>query len=155
MNGNQQIIDQLNLRLVEELTTGNVQYKNNRSVFAIWEYNKLVEYIDERISDEARHYEMILNRIRFLGGIPVVGKLNEVLTGGDVVQIHENDHVAELDAIKKYNETIKLCSALGDNGTRVMLESILADEEDHARDLEAQLIQLKQMGIQNYLSAKI
>jgi bacterioferritin len=154
MNGNPQIIDQLNLRLVEENTAIN-QYKNNRSVFAIWGYSQLVEYIDERIADETKHYGLILDRVRFLGGIPVVGKLNEVLTGGDVVQIHENDHIAELDAISRYNETIKLCSALGDNGTRVMLESILADEEDHARDLEAQLIQLKQMGIQNYLSAKI
>ena len=154
MIGNQQIIDQLNLRLVEEFTAIN-QYKNNRSLFAIWEYSQLVEYIDERIADETKHYELVLDRIRFLNGISIVGKLNAVETAGDVLAIMNIDHTAELDAIKRYNETIKLCVALGDNGTRVMLENILVDEEDHCRDLEAQIIQLKQIGVQNYLSAKI
>jgi bacterioferritin len=44
---------------------------------------------------------------------------------------------------------------LGDNGTREMLESILKDEEDHIDWIEAQLDQIKQMGIQVYLSEQI
>ena len=55
MIGNQQIIDLLNQRLIEEFTA-ICQYKNNRSLFAIWEYSQLVEYIDERIADETKHY---------------------------------------------------------------------------------------------------
>jgi bacterioferritin len=42
-------------------------------------------------------------------------------------------------------------SALCDNGTRELLESILKDEEDHIDWIEAQLDQIKQMGIRNYL----
>ncbi len=37
-----------------------------------------------------------------------------------------------------------------DNGTRELSESILTDEEKHIDWLEAQLDQIRQMGIQNY-----
>lgn len=154
MKGNQQIIDQLNLRLVEELTAIN-QYKNNLSLFVLWGYEKLAEYIKERIEDEQKHYNKLLDRIRFLGGMPIVGKLNEVKTGQDISKIHENDLVSEIDAVQKYNETIHLCVALGDNGTRLIIEEILKDEEEHINDLEKQLIEIKQIGTQNFLSTKI
>lgn len=154
MQGNQQIIDQLNLRLVEELTAIN-QYKNNRSLFSIWGYSQLVTYIDERIDDEQQHFDKLIERIRFLDGIPIVGMIGEVFSGGDVKQMHLFDRASELDAIKKYNETINLCNSLGDNGTIMALESILVDEEDHIRDLDAQLIQIGQITLQNYLSAKL
>jgi bacterioferritin len=65
--------------------------------------------------------------------------------------MHLNDHAAEADAIKNYNESIKLAVEVGDNGTRELLEKILHEEEDHIDLLEAQLDQIKQMGIQNYL----
>ncbi len=50
---------------------------------------------------------------------------------------------------------IRLAVEVGDNGTREMLEGILKDEEDHIDWIEAQLDQIKQMGIQVYLSEKI
>jgi bacterioferritin len=44
---------------------------------------------------------------------------------------------------------------VGDNGTRAILESILGDEEAHVDWLEAQLDQIQQMGIQDYLGQQI
>jgi len=44
---------------------------------------------------------------------------------------------------------------LGDNNTKVLLESILKDEEDHIDWIEAQQDQIKQMGIENYLEGQI
>ncbi len=54
-------------------------------------------------------------------------------------------------AIQGYNESIRLAVEFGDNGSRELLESILREEEDHIDILEAQLEQIKQMGVQNYL----
>ena len=154
MNGNPQIISALNDRLIQEIT-GIEQYVTHRAILAVWEYPKLVEYIGERIADERKHYDMLAERIRFFYGVPIVGELNSVSVGYDILTIHDFDLTAELDAIQKYNETIQLCISLGDSGTRRILESILSDEEDHARDLKAQLTQIAQMTVQNYLSAKL
>jgi bacterioferritin len=44
---------------------------------------------------------------------------------------------------------------MSDNGTREMLEAILKDEEAHIDWIEAQFDQVKQMGLQVYLSEQI
>jgi bacterioferritin len=62
---------------------------------------------------------------------------------------------AETDAIRAYNAGIRQAVELGDNGTRELLEAILKDEEDHLDWLEAQLDQIEQMGIQNYLVEQV
>ena len=64
---------------------------------------------------------------------------------------HANDHAAEVTAIAHYNAGIKLAVELADNGTRELLESILKDEEGHIDWIEAQLGQIEQMSLQNYL----
>ena len=66
--------------------------------------------------------------------------------------MHKNDRQAEEAAIRDYNADIGLAAELGDNGTRDLLQSILTDEEDHLDWLETQLDQIKQMGIQIYLT---
>ncbi len=66
-----------------------------------------------------------------------------------------NDWAAEDAAIKAYNEGIRLATEIGDNGAREFLEAILIAEEDHIDWIEAQLDQIKQMGIQSYLVEQI
>ena len=43
----------------------------------------------------------------------------------------------------------------GDNGTRALLEDILKGEEEHIDWLEAQLHQIEEIGVQNYLAQQI
>jgi bacterioferritin len=57
--------------------------------------------------------------------------------------------------VKGYNESVRLAAELGDNGSRELFESILKDEELHLDELEAQLDQIGQMGIENYLAEQI
>ena len=58
-------------------------------------------------------------------------------------------------AIKAYNDGIRLCLELGDNGSRELIEDNLEDEEEHLDWLETQLDQVNQMGLQNYLLAQV
>jgi bacterioferritin len=81
--------------------------------------------------------------------------LNKVHIGSEVPKFHENDRNAEEAAIRGYNESIRLAVEVGDNGSRELLESILREEEDHIDLIEAQLDQIRQMGVQNYLVEQI
>jgi len=150
MKGNERIIDTLNMLLADELTAIN-QYMVHSEMCANWGYEKLHKGAEKRAIDEMKHAEKLIGRILFLEGMPVVSKLNKINIGSDIAAEHKNDWAAEEGAVRAYNEGIRLAVEVGDNGTRELLESILKDEEDHIDWLEAQLDQIKQMGIQNYL----
>ena len=150
MKGNPKIIKQLNARLSDELTAVN-QYIVHAEICENWGYEKLHGTIKKRAIDEMKHAEKLIARILFLEGQPLVSDLNKITIGSDVTKQHKNDWDAENGAIRDYNADIRLAVELGDNGTRELLESILKDEEDHIDWIEAQLDQINQMGIQNYL----
>ena len=76
-----------------------------------------------------------------------MSNLNDIHIGSAFVpQMHSNDLAAEIDSVKAYNQSIRVCVEAGDDGTKEMLESILGDEEDHVDWLEAQLTQIDQVG---------
>ena len=154
MKGNEKIVEQLNARLGEELTAVN-QYFVHAEMCDNWKYGRLHEMIRKRAIVEMKHAEKLIERILFLEGKPIVSKLNAVAIGADVPEMHKNDLGAEHTADRAYNETIRLAVEVQDNGTKDILESILADEEGHIDELEAQLDQIKQVGVQIYLAEQI
>jgi bacterioferritin len=154
MKGNKKIIECLNALLADELTAIN-QYMVHSEMCANWGYERLHEAIEKRAITEMKHAEKLIERILFLDGIPVVSKLNKIEIGSDVKAQFENDLDAERMAVQAYNEGIQLAVESGDNGTRALLESILTDEEDHVDWLEAQLDQIEQIGIENYLTEQM
>ncbi len=150
MKGNERVIEQLNVRLAEELTATN-QYMVHAEMCENWGYKRLYAAIRERAINEMKHAEKLIERILFLEGRPIVSRLDPIHIGGEIPKMHQFDHALEETAIRGYNESIKLAVELGDNGTRELLQSILDQEESHIDDIEAQLDQIAQMGVQNYL----
>ena len=154
MKGNDKVIDKLNFLLADELTAVS-QYMVHSEMCANWGYEALAGKIEKRAIEEMKHAEKHIARILFLEGRPIVSKLNEMHIGAEVPAMMMDDHNAEKGAIAAYNEAIKLAADLGDNGTREMLEDILQDEEAHIDWIEAQLDQISQMGLQNYLTEQL
>jgi bacterioferritin len=154
MKGNEKIIDKLNFLLADELTAVS-QYMVHAEMCANWGYKELAETIEKRAIEEMKHAEKHIERLLFLEGKPVVSNLNPMHIGEVVEAQLKNDWEAEHGAIQAYNDAIKLAVEVGDNGTREMLGGILKDEENHIDWIEAQLDQIKQMGIQVYLSEQI
>lgn len=154
MKGNEKIIEHLNARLAEELTAIN-QYFVHAEMCENWNYKRLEEVIEKRAIAEMRHAEKLIARILFLEGKPIVSNLNEIRIGDEVPKMHEHDHWSEEGAIQGYNESIRLAAELGDNDTKVLLESILKEETEHIDWIEAQMDQINQVGVQNYLAQQI
>lgn len=154
MKGNEKIINLLNDLLADELTAIS-QYMVHSEMCDNWDYHKLHEVIEKRAIDEMKHAEKLIGRILFLEGQPVVSELNKIRIGATVEAQLKHDLEAEAGAIKAYNDGIRLCLELGDNGTRELIDGNLHDEEEHLDWLEAQLDQVNQMNLQNYLLGQI
>jgi bacterioferritin len=154
MKGNEKIIALLNEFLADELTAIS-QYMVHSEMCANWGYEKLHEATEKRAIGEMKHAEKLIGRILFLEGQPVVNQLNKINIGATVEAQLKYDLEAEAGAIKAYNEGIRLCLELGDNGSRELIDANLHDEEEHLDWLEAQLDQINQMGMQNYLLAQL
>lgn len=151
MKGDPKVIKQLNARLADELAAIN-QYMVHAEMCENWGYKRLHEAVQKRAIDEMKHAEKLIARILFLEGTPVVSQLSKIQIGSDVAKQYDNDLKAELAAVKDYNTDIRLAAEASDHGTRELLISILKDEEVHIDWLETQLEQIKQMGIQIYLT---
>jgi bacterioferritin len=66
-----------------------------------------------------------------------------------------SDHNFEVDAIKSYNNAIKVCGDAKDFATRELLENILKDEDAHIDGIEEIQDQIKQMGLGIFLSIQV
>ena len=104
------------------------------------------EQFAEHAKDERKHMLAAAERIDQLGGVPnfdpeglASRAATEYGAGGNLVQMVKDNLVAERLVIEHYRELIRHF-ADKDPTTRVMLEGILAEEEDHATDMHDLLV---------------
>lgn len=153
MKGDPKLIETLNSLLADELTAIN-QYMVHSEMCASWGYEKLHKTIEKRAIDEMKHAESLIGRIIFLEGTPIVSELKKMFIGDEVPKMMEFDRKSELDAIKAYNEAIKLAGEIGDFATRELLEKILQDEDRHIDEIEELIDQIKQMTLPIFLTTQ-
>lgn len=154
MKGDAKVIKLLNQVLKAELTAIN-QYFLHAEMCHNWRYEKLYGFIRKESIDEMKHAEALMERILYLEGTPNMTDYFKINIGPTVEQQFKNDLQLEYEAVDRLNEGIKACVAVGDNGSRELLEKILVDEEGHVDWLEAQLHAIEEMGIQNYLAQQL
>lgn len=153
MKGNPKVIEALNEVLKAEITAIN-QYFVHAKMCENWGYHSLYEFNEKNSIEEMKHAEKLLERMLYLEGIPKMEK-DKLNIGTTVKEQLENDYALEKAAIQRLQQSITLCDGLGDAGSSDLLEHILLDEENHANDQEAYLQEIKDMGIENFLSTKI
>ena len=154
MKGDPKVIEVLNEVLTAELTAVN-QYFIHAKMCMDWGYTELANYTRAESIDEMRHAELCIDRILFLEGVPNMQRYFKINIGANVKEQFENDIALEYDAVKRCNEGVKVCVEAGDNTSRQLIETILADEEHHIDWLEAQLGLIKSLSLETYLSQKL
>src|SRR5215467_3766411 len=138
MQGDPQVLEALNRALTVELTAIN-QYFCQAKMCKNWGFQKLAKKHYHESLGEMKHAEILIDRILFLEGVPEIARYDVIRVGTDVKEQFENDLVLEMGGVRHYNNTIDLCAKLKDNGTRDLLEPILAESEEHVDWLETQL----------------
>jgi bacterioferritin len=154
MKGNEDVISVLQDVLCAELTAIN-QYFIHARMCQNWRYKRLAEYIYKESLGEMKHAQVVMDRILYFDGAPNMQKYMRIDVGGNVKQMHEHDLRLEQDAVERLNKGIELARSKGDNGTRALLEDILKSEEEHIDWIEAQLHQIKEIGLENYLAQQV
>src|SRR5262249_40544016 len=154
MKGDADVINVLNDVLTAELTAIN-QYFIHAMRCRNWRYDRLAKRSREESIGEMKHAEDVIDRILYLDGVPNMQRYMKVNVGQNVPEQHQFDLQLERDAVARLNPGLELCRSRSDNGSRVLLEKILQDEEEHIEWLEAQLLQIQEMGLADYLARQI
>ncbi len=150
MKGDAKVIEFLNTQLTNELTAIN-QYFVHARILRHWGVTHLGKHEYDESIEEMRHADWLIERILFLGGLPNVQRLNQVLIGQTVEEILKADLAMEQDAIPLLREAIRHCESVADYVSREVLERILESEEEHVDFLERQFDMIARMGLQNYV----
>jgi bacterioferritin len=145
------VIKVLNEALATEIVCV-LRYKRHYYMAAGINARSIAAEFLEHAGEEQVHADSIATRIVQLGGAPDLSpdglqtrSHSEYVEGKDLVEMLEEDLVAERIAIDTYREIIQYLGN-DDPTTRRMLEAILASEEEHAEDLSSLLEELGKKG---------
>jgi bacterioferritin len=154
MKGDPDVIAALNELLTHELTAIN-QYYIHYKMCANWGYKALAKKKKDEAMEEMRHADEIIERILYLEGVPNMQRLSPVRVGEDALEQHKLDLELEMVAAERLNRLIELFRSKADNGTRLVAEKILHEEEEAINWLETQLMLAAELGKEHYLAQQM
>src|SRR6202789_171646 len=123
-----------------------LRYTMNAVAAAGISSDSVKEEFDQHAKEEQGHMRMVAERINQLGGTPnfnpeglAMRSASQYVEGANLVEMIKENLVAERIACEHYRELIRFF-ADKDPTTRVMMEGILTNEEEHANDMHDLLV---------------
>jgi bacterioferritin len=154
VQGNPQIIAELNKLLKNELTAIN-QYFLHARMMEHWGFERLGKKIYEESIGEMKHADKLTQRILFLEGLPNLQDLGKLGVGETVPECLNADLKLETAARTALVAAVAHCETAKDFISREIVEDILEDAEEHIDFLETEIELIDKVGLQNYLQSQI
>lgn len=128
----------LSRALTHEMTA--VQQYLAQSVLArLWGDDTLAAQLRREAVEELQHAERLMERLLVMGMAPSCGNLPAARLGRDVDDLLKADRALEVDAVRLYEDALAHARRMRDADSVALLESILAEEVAHVRELDGMM----------------
>jgi bacterioferritin len=147
------VIDLLN-GLLGVYWTACAQHQTHAALVDSWGFGGLAKGMSDHIDDEPVTINELLKRLLDLGGRPAF-TLGATSIGTTVHEVLEHDLELQKQARPGLNAAAEAAADAHDATTRILIEGILADEEEHLFWLETELSLLEKLGEPLYLANRL
>ena len=154
MQGNRDVINQLNQVLYHQLTAINQYFLHSR-MFNDWGIEKLGSAEYKESIHQMKHTDKVIERILFLEGLPNLQHLGKLYIGQHTEEVLKCDVRKVKENIEALQKTIALAETQQDYVTRDLIQEILEKEEEYWDWLETQQDLVESIGIENYIQSQI
>ena len=154
MQGNRDVINQLNQVLYHQLTAINQYFLHSR-MFNDWGIEKLGSAEYKESIHQMKHADKVIERILFLEGLPNLQHLGKLYIGQHTEEVLKCDVRKVKENIEALQKTIVLAETQQDYVTRDLIQEILEKEEEYWDWLETQQDLVESIGIENYIQSQI
>lgn len=154
MQGNRDVINQLNQVLYHQLTAINQYFLHSR-MFNDWGIEKLGSAEYKESIHQMKHADKVIERILFLEGLPNLQHLGKLYIGQHTEEVLKCDVRKVKENIEALQKTIALAEIQQDYVTRDLIQEILEKEEEYWDWLETQQDLVESIGIENYIQSQI
>ncbi|CAN5441022.1 bacterioferritin [soil metagenome] len=151
LQGDPDVLKLLNEQLTSELTAIN-QYFLHSKMQDSWGFTEVAAHTRKESFEEMQHAEKITDRILLLNGLPNYQRLFSLRVGQTLREQFESDLAVEYEVAERLRPGVIMCREKQDSTSAYLLETILADEEEHIDYLETQLELMDKLGEQLYLA---
>jgi len=146
MKGDRKVIEFLNGVLRNELAAINQYFLHSR-MYKDMGLTALADHEHAESVDEMKHADQLVE--------PNLQDIGQLRVGEHPQEMLQCDLALEMEALPLLQAAIAWCEESRDFVSRDVFDSILASEEEHVDWLETQLVLIKNVGIENYLQARM
>jgi bacterioferritin len=154
MKGDKEVIRALNKVLGQSLIAIN-QYFLHARIAKNWGIEELNENFYKQSIQEMKWSDAIIERILLLEGLPNLQDYGKLYIGEDVEEMIECNVRLEDQKFAIITDTMTLCEQKQDYVSRKLLLGIKDGNEEYIDWLDTQKDLIRDIGMQNYIQAKI